>query len=260
MGLLVSMIARPTTAEAMDAAGTLVDSLAATSPTTQRDFVARSDSVAFTGTYARATTGGDGWLGPCLWNGAVPYLGAPAIALVGSAEEVASAILDYERTGISQFLFMGWPDIDEMSFFSQAVVPLVRARERCDGAALTARSLSRGAPRSSARRVTVTIMLRFHWRLPQGGERPRASRAHQASLAETGLPDLDVQMPFARAAEASGIDSLLPISDGRSPIRSCWPPPSACHHDDPLHHRASIGADVAHHLRPAAEHAVDADQ
>ena len=52
-------------------------------------------------------------------------------------------------------------------------------------------------------------MLRFHWRLPQGGERPGASRAHQASLAESGLPDLDHQIQFARAAEASGIDSLL---------------------------------------------------
>ncbi len=52
-------------------------------------------------------------------------------------------------------------------------------------------------------------MLRFHWRLPQGGERPNASRAHQASLADAGLPDLDVQVPFSHAAEACGIDSLL---------------------------------------------------
>jgi alkanesulfonate monooxygenase len=52
-------------------------------------------------------------------------------------------------------------------------------------------------------------MLRFHWRLPQGGERVGASRAHQASIAEVGLPDLDAQVQFARAAEQSGIDSLL---------------------------------------------------
>lgn len=129
VGLLVSLIARPTTGEAVDAACALVESLAATSRTTQRDFVARSDSVAFTGTYARATTGKDAWLGPCLWNGAVPYLGAPSIALVGSAEDVASTILGYQRMGVSQFLFMGWPDIEEMSFFSESVLPLVRARE-----------------------------------------------------------------------------------------------------------------------------------
>ena len=76
-----------------------------------------------------STTGRDAWLGPCLWNGAVPYLGAPSIALVGSAEDVASTILGYQRMGVSQFLFMGWPDIEEMSFFSEAVLPLVRARE-----------------------------------------------------------------------------------------------------------------------------------
>src|SRR6185295_7399422 len=52
-------------------------------------------------------------------------------------------------------------------------------------------------------------MLRFHWRLPQGGEQSGASRAYQASLAAAGLPDLDAQIQFARAAEASGIDSLL---------------------------------------------------
>src|SRR5262245_45451602 len=51
--------------------------------------------------------------------------------------------------------------------------------------------------------------MRFHWRLPQGGERTGASRAHQASLAANGLPDVEAQIQFARAAEASGIDSLL---------------------------------------------------
>ena len=30
---------------------------------------------------------------------------------------------------------MGWPDIDEMTFFSEAVLPLVRARERGRGPA-----------------------------------------------------------------------------------------------------------------------------
>ena len=51
--------------------------------------------------------------------------------------------------------------------------------------------------------------LRFHWRLPQGGEQPGASRAYQASLAGTGLPDIDRQAEFCRLAEECGIDSLL---------------------------------------------------
>ena len=51
--------------------------------------------------------------------------------------------------------------------------------------------------------------MKFHWRMPQGGERAGASRALQASLPETGLPDLDAQANFCRAAEECGIDSLL---------------------------------------------------
>jgi alkanesulfonate monooxygenase len=59
----------------------------------------------------------------------VSYLGAPAIALVGSAEDIAGAIMEYRQVGITQFLFMGWPDLQEMTFFSQTVLPLVRANE-----------------------------------------------------------------------------------------------------------------------------------
>ena len=51
--------------------------------------------------------------------------------------------------------------------------------------------------------------LKFHWRMLQGGERAFASRAFQASLAETGLPDVDAKIDFCRAAEDAGIDSLL---------------------------------------------------
>ncbi len=51
--------------------------------------------------------------------------------------------------------------------------------------------------------------VRIHWRLPQGGEIGCASRALQASLARTGLPDLAPQSAFCRCAEACGIDSLL---------------------------------------------------
>lgn len=52
-------------------------------------------------------------------------------------------------------------------------------------------------------------MLRFHWRLPQGGERGALSRAGAVADARTGLPELDQQAEFCRAAEESGIDSLL---------------------------------------------------
>lgn len=132
-GLLVSMIARPTRDEALAAARQLVESAGEPARGVHREFRGRSDSVAFTSTYALAEESRSDWRTPTLWTGAVPYLGAPALALVGSAAEVAAAILDYRRIGVSQFLFMGWPDADEMAFFGREVLPRVREGESGQG-------------------------------------------------------------------------------------------------------------------------------
>jgi alkanesulfonate monooxygenase len=59
--------------------------------------------------------------------------------------------------------------------------------------------------------------LKFHWRLAQGGERRGASRAHQDSLAMTGMPDLEQRIRFCRRAEELGIDSLLTAFDWSRP-------------------------------------------
>jgi alkanesulfonate monooxygenase len=69
------------------------------------------------------------WLTPTLWTGAVPYLGAPAVVLVGSPDDVASAILESSAVGVTQFLFMGWPDADEMVRFARDVAPIVPEHE-----------------------------------------------------------------------------------------------------------------------------------
>jgi alkanesulfonate monooxygenase len=123
VGLLVSMIARPTREEALAAAAALLDGVGGEARRVHREFSARSDSVAFTGTLALAEESAGDWLTPWLWTGAVPYLGAPAIALVGSYDEVAAGIRVFEEVGISQFLFMGWPDIEEMQRFAGEVRP-----------------------------------------------------------------------------------------------------------------------------------------
>jgi alkanesulfonate monooxygenase len=59
--------------------------------------------------------------------------------------------------------------------------------------------------------------LKFHWRLAQSGECSGASRAHQDSLAVTGLPDLEQRIRFCRRAEELGIDSLLTAFDWSRP-------------------------------------------
>jgi alkanesulfonate monooxygenase len=38
--------------------------------------------------------------------------------------------MEYKQVGISQFLFMGWPDLDEMTYFGKEVLPLVREKEQ----------------------------------------------------------------------------------------------------------------------------------
>ena len=73
---------------------------------------------------------GSEWRTRCLWTGAVPHLGPPSMALVGSPEEVAAAILEYKAVGVSQFLFLGWPDHEEMAIFGREVLPLVRRAEQ----------------------------------------------------------------------------------------------------------------------------------
>jgi alkanesulfonate monooxygenase len=129
LGLLVSLIARPTSGEAWEVAHSLVERSGAGSAGVQQRFSERSDSVGFRNVYSRATQGSESWSAPCVWTGAVPFLGPPAIALVGSFEEVSEAILSYRDAGVRQFLFMGWPDTEEIEYFSQGVLPLVRSKE-----------------------------------------------------------------------------------------------------------------------------------
>ncbi|HEX4964109.1 MAG TPA: LLM class flavin-dependent oxidoreductase [Thermoanaerobaculia bacterium] len=122
-GLRLGMIVRPTRDEALAAAADLIRD-----PELRRretSFVSRSDSSSLRVAEEAASE----WIAPAVWTGAVPYFGAPAISLVGTPEEVASAILDFAAAGVTQFIFHGWPKLDEMVRFGRDVLPLVRVRE-----------------------------------------------------------------------------------------------------------------------------------
>ena len=125
-GVLVSLIARQSTDGAVRAAEELVAPFGDETRAVHLRFANASDSVGFRSTYSLADRSDGPWLGSCLWTGAVPYLGAPAVALVGSYDDVARALMDYRRAGASQFLFMGWPDIEEMARFGGEILPRVR--------------------------------------------------------------------------------------------------------------------------------------
>lgn len=129
VGLLVSILARPTREQARHDAFSMIQAVSARSQQFGKEFAQKTDSVAYRSTLELAEKNKTEWLTPWLWTGAIPYLGSPAIALVGSFEDIASAILEYKKVGVSQFLFMGWPDLDEMVSFGKSVLPLIRRKE-----------------------------------------------------------------------------------------------------------------------------------
>jgi alkanesulfonate monooxygenase len=128
VGVRVCLIVRPTRAKALEAAQ---DLLAGNDHGRRvaggREFFAKTDSISFKNAYQLGSTE---WLTPTLWTGAVRVQGPTAISLVGSPEEVASAILEYKKIGVSQFIFSGWPKLDEMVYFGRSVLPLVRQKEQ----------------------------------------------------------------------------------------------------------------------------------
>lgn len=129
VGLRLSLICRPTRDEALLAAKRLIAGVAPEEKQTQPEarFVQGSDSASIRAVFRLAA---DEWLTPTLWTGAVRSHGAPAMALVGSPQDVAEALLEFGRAGVSQFILSGWPKLDEMVYFGTAVLPLVRAAER----------------------------------------------------------------------------------------------------------------------------------
>lgn len=127
VGLLVSLITRPTQEEAIAASQMLIERFGNKTKEVVREFHKQSDSQGFKSVFALAEKEQSHWVTPYLWTGAVPYLGAPSIALVGSYENIAKAIIEYKAIGISQYLFMGWPDIEEMTHFAKGVIPLLAA-------------------------------------------------------------------------------------------------------------------------------------
>lgn len=127
VGLRLSIIAAPTRRAALEAAYDLVKLTDGRKDgTTERRFVGESDSQSIAAVYRSAE---QEWLAPCLWTGAVRTHGAPSIALVGSYDEIASALLEYGSLGVTQFILSGWPKLETMLCFGQEVIPRIRAKE-----------------------------------------------------------------------------------------------------------------------------------
>lgn len=127
-GLMLSIIAKPTRDEAIDAAQALITKAGERAKVVQSGNRERLDSVGFRSIFDLADKD-DAWVTPYLWAGAVPYIGPPSIALVGSADDMVEAIWEYRDVGISEFLFTGFPDLEQMRFFATEILPRVRELE-----------------------------------------------------------------------------------------------------------------------------------
>ncbi|PHM54031.1 alkanesulfonate monooxygenase, FMNH-dependent [Xenorhabdus hominickii] len=68
-------------------------------------------------------------IGPNLWAG-VGLVGSGAgTALVGNPEQVAERIREYQALGISNFIFSGYPHLEEAHRFSELVMPLLQVNQ-----------------------------------------------------------------------------------------------------------------------------------
>jgi alkanesulfonate monooxygenase len=127
VGLRLGLICRESRAEAIRVGEALLDeSTAGRRSAAEDEFVRRSDSQSMREAHAMAE---NEWPTPWLWTGLVRTLGAPAISLLGSPSEVAAGLLEFRDAGVSQFIFSGWPAVEELERFGTEVLPLVRAAE-----------------------------------------------------------------------------------------------------------------------------------
>jgi alkanesulfonate monooxygenase len=72
-------------------------------------------------------------IAPNLWAGVGLVRGGAGTALVGSHTEVADRITEYAEIGIDEFIFSGYPHLEELYWFGEGVVPVLRERGLFDG-------------------------------------------------------------------------------------------------------------------------------
>lgn len=75
---------------------------------------------------------------PNLWAGVGLVRGGAGTALVGSHVEVADRIAEYAEVGIDEFIFSGYPHLEELFWFGEGVVPILRERGLFAGGAAAA--------------------------------------------------------------------------------------------------------------------------
>src|SRR6266850_590703 len=85
-------------------------------PKEERSIAAKDDSQMYREA-SRVDGQGKNWLTASLWTGLVPYYGPVWTTLLGTPGEIADALLEYKKIGVTQFIFSGWPEVDQVVAF-----------------------------------------------------------------------------------------------------------------------------------------------
>lgn len=125
--LRMCIICRPTRDEAIEVAKSLLPD--SDLGQYERSVAVKNDSQMYREASQIGTDDESRWLSPLLWKGFVPYYGPVWTTIVGSYEDIADALMDYKRIGVTQFIMSGWPELDEVINFGREVVPRVRRAE-----------------------------------------------------------------------------------------------------------------------------------
>ena len=116
--LRLCLLCRPTREEAIEVAESLLPADRDESTTTLKD-----DSQMYReGNSVRSDAY---WLNRSLWTGLVPHYGPVWTTLLGSPREIADALVEYGRIGVTEFIISGWPEVETVAVFGREILPLV---------------------------------------------------------------------------------------------------------------------------------------
>ena len=133
-GIRLHVITRDTADEAWTEASRMLDSLDPGDIEAAQQALARSESVgqrrirSLHSGYRAGGSAAELEIYPNLWAGIGLVRGGAGTALVGSHQDVADRIEEYAALGIEEFIFSGYPHLEEAYWFGEGVLPELRRR------------------------------------------------------------------------------------------------------------------------------------
>lgn len=125
-GIRLHVIVRETEEEAWAAADRLISHLDEDTIAAAQKIFARMDSTGQARMSALHSGSRDDLvIGPNLWAGVGLVRGGAGTALVGSPQQVADRIREYQALGIENFILSGYPHLEEAHRFAELVMPLL---------------------------------------------------------------------------------------------------------------------------------------